>query len=94
MVENLSNTVVAPEVSEAVSQVAEIISGPTGNEIADESLIDDSTPKVADVTSFPDEDKLSREGFDFEHFFDDGFGQNQQQPPHNEPAVKGLKNDD
>ena len=94
MVENLSNTVVAPEVSEAVSQVAEIISGPTGNEIADESLIDDSTPKVADVTSFPDEDKLGREGFDFEHFFDDGFGQNHQQPPHNEPAIKGLKNDD
>ena len=33
----------------------------------------------------------TQDDFDFEHFFDGNFGDNNKQPSHDEPSIKGLK---
>ena len=90
-VNNLANTVIAPEITDTV---AKFIPRPDSVEHDQnyESVMGDIIPNVVKET-ITDAEPEPRESADlgFEHFFDGDFGQQNNKPSHDEPAVRGLK---
>ena len=91
-VDNLSNAIVSPEVSEVLGKFAANSNYPDDSEAEEMSEVlehhesemeSDANPESADLESTKD--------FDFEHFFDGDFGQTSKQPSHDEPSIRGLK---
>ena len=91
-VDNLSNAIVSPEVSEVIGKFS------TNSENTND-VVEQGMPDVSDEYSTQTQDESSLEldeiepsdDLDFEHFFDGDFGQSSKQPSHDEPAVRGLK---
>ena len=91
-VDNLSNAIVSPEVSEVIEKFS-------SNSEDTHDVVEQGMPDVSDVYSTQTKDESSLElheiepsdDLDFEHFFDGDFGQSSKQPSHDEPAVRGLK---
>ncbi|MEC8353543.1 MAG: hypothetical protein VXZ47_04290 [Candidatus Thermoplasmatota archaeon] len=92
-VNNLSNTVVVPQVSDVVTNM--ITKHDTDTSTIDQRY--QSTPDVAADTHIVDDrspeytDDVDQDGIEFEHFFDGDFGQSEFPPPHDEPSIRGLK---
>tara|TARA_B100000927_G_scaffold154900_1_gene124807 strand:- start:336 stop:1571 length:1236 start_codon:yes stop_codon:yes gene_type:complete len=91
-VDNLSNAIVSPEVSEVLGKFTANSNYPDDSEAEEMSEVlehhesemeSDANPESADLESTKD--------FDFEHFFDGDFGQTSKQPSHDEPSIRGLK---
>lgn len=91
-VDNLSNAIVSPEVSEVLGKFTANSNYPDDSEAEEMSEVlehhesemeSDVNPESADLESTKD--------FDFEHFFDGDFGQTSKQPSHDEPSIRGLK---
>ena len=91
-VDNLSNAIVSPEVSEVLGKFAANSNYPDDSEAEEISEVlehhesemeSDTNPESADL-------ELTKD-FDFEHFFDGDFGQTSKQPSHDEPSIRGLK---
>ena len=91
-VDNLSNAIVSPEVSEVLGKFTANSNYPDDSEAEEMSEVlehhesemeSDANPESADLESNKD--------FDFEHFFDGDFGQTSKQPSHDEPSIRGLK---
>ena len=91
-VDNLSNAIVSPEVSEVLGKFTANSNYPDDSEAEEMSQVlehhesemeSDANPESADLESTKD--------FDFEHFFDGDFGQTSKQPSHDEPSIRGLK---
>ena len=91
-VDNLSNAIVSPEVSEVLGKFAANSNYPDDSEAEEMSEVlehhesemeSDTNPESADL-------ELTKD-FDFEHFFDGDFGQTSKQPSHDEPSIRGLK---
>ena len=91
-VDNLSNAIVSPEVSEVLGKFTANSNYPDDLEAEEMSEVlehhesemeSDVNPESADLESTKD--------FDFEHFFDGDFGQTSKQPSHDEPSIRGLK---
>ena len=91
-VDNLSNAIVRPEVSEVLGKFTANSNYPDDSEAEEMSEVlehhesemeSDVNPESADLESTKD--------FDFEHFFDGDFGQTSKQPSHDEPSIRGLK---
>ena len=91
-VDNLSNAIVRPEVSEVLGKFTANSNYPDDSEAEEMSEVlehhesemeSDANPESADLESTKD--------FDFEHFFDGDFGQTSKQPSHDEPSIRGLK---
>ena len=91
-VDNLSNAIVSPEVSEVLGKFTANSNYPDDLEAEEMSEVlehhesemeSDANPESADLESTKD--------FDFEHFFDGDFGQTSKQPSHDEPSIRGLK---
>ena len=91
-VDNLSNAIVSPEVSEVIGKLASKSDNRT-------DVVEQDLPNVLDkydeVATEEDSSEFgeieSSTDLDFEHFFDGDFGQSTKQPSHDEPAVRGLK---
>ncbi len=91
-VDNLSNAIVNPEVSEVIGRFTS--TSDYTNDLEDEDisdvLEDDGIENQEDYS--PNNEILEpNEELGFEHFFDDNFGQTNKQPNHDEPSVRGLK---
>ena len=91
-VDNLSNAIVSPEVSEVLGKFTANSNYPDDSEAEEMSEVlehhesemeSDTNPESADL-------ELTKD-FDFEHFFDGDFGQTSKQPSHDEPSIRGLK---
>ena len=91
-VDNLSNAIVSPEVSEVLGKFTANSNYPDDLEAEEMSEVlehhesdmeSDTNPESADL-------ELTKD-FDFEHFFDGNFGQTSKQPSHDEPSIRGLK---
>ena len=91
-VDNLSNAIVSPEVSEVLGKFTANSNYPDDSEAEEMSEVlehhesdmeSDTNPESADL-------ELTKD-FDFEHFFDGNFGQTSKQPSHDEPSIRGLK---
>ena len=91
-VDNLSNAIVSPEVSEVLGKFAANSNYPDDSEAEEISEVlehhesemeSDTNPESADL-------ELTKD-FDFEHFFDGDFGQTSKQPSHDQPSIRGLK---
>lgn len=91
-VDNLSNAIVSPEVSEVLGKFTANSNYPDDSEAEEMSEVlehhesemeSDANPESADLESTKD--------FDFEHFFDGDFGRTSRQPSHDEPSIRGLK---
>jgi len=91
-VDNLSNAIVSPEVSEVLgkftanSNYSDYSETEGMSEVLEHNEPEmelDKNPKSANLESTKD--------FDFEHFFNGDFGQTSKQPSHDEPSIKGLK---
>ena len=91
-VDNLSNAIVSPEVSEVLGKFTANSNYPDDSEAEEMSEVlehhesdmeSDTSPESADL-------ELTKD-FDFEHFFDGDFGQTSKQPSHDEPSIRGLK---
>ena len=91
-VDNLSNAIVSPEVSEVLGKFTANSNYPDDSEAEEMSEVlehhesemeSDTNPESADL-------ELTKD-FDFEHFFDGDFGQTSKQPSHDQPSIRGLK---
>ena len=89
-VDNLSNAIVSPEVSE--------VFGKFTSNIDNSNVVEQDLPNVLDESNQESkEDGLefdeieSNADLGFEHFFDGDFGHASRQPSHDEPAVRGLR---
>ena len=92
LVDNIPNTVIAPEFSERISS----LSFANSEEDVESNYIDENVDSVASdnpVASLNQEriEITGQNDVGFEHFFDDDFGQTRQSPSHDEPSVSGLK---
>jgi hypothetical protein len=91
-VDNLSNAIVSPEVSEVIGKLAS--KSDNRNDVVEQDL-PNVLDKYAEVATEEDSSEFgeieSSTDLDFEHFFDGDFGQSSKQPSHDEPAVRGLK---
>jgi hypothetical protein len=91
-VDNLSNAIVSPEVSEVIGKFAS--KSDNRNDVVEQDL-PNVLDKYAEVATEEDSSEFgeieSSTDLDFEHFFDGDFGQSTKQPSHDEPAVRGLK---
>ena len=92
IVDTLSNTVVAPEVSETLTKITSNDILPTVEESTEE-VIPFQSGSFNPIIAPPNEqvEIKAHDDFDFEHFFDGNFGDNNKQPSHDEPSIKGLK---
>ncbi len=92
VVDNLSNTVIAPEVSETLTKITSNNNLPIVEEPIQE-VISPQPDSFEPIISPPVEQAEieTQDDFDFEHFFDGNFGENNKQPSHDEPSIKGLK---
>tara|TARA_B100001564_G_C20552694_1_gene629884 strand:- start:328 stop:1083 length:756 start_codon:yes stop_codon:yes gene_type:complete len=91
-VDNLSNAIVNPEVSEVIGRFTS--TSDYTNDIEEEEMSDvleDDGIEPQEDYSPNNEDAEPNEELGFEHFFDDNFGQTDKQPNHDEPSVRGLK---
>ena len=91
-VDNLSNAIVSPEVSEVIGKFSS--SSENTHDVVEQDMPDVSdeySTKTKNESSLEFDEIEAAEGLDFEHFFDGDFGQSSKQPSHDEPAVKGLK---
>ena len=92
LVDNLPNTVIAPEVSERISSLgfANTEEGVESSYSTEEGDAETSDNPVA--SSNREQIEITEQNdVGFEHFFDDDFGQTRQSPSHDEPSVSGLK---
>mgnify|MGYP001269433323 FL=1 len=92
LVDNLPNTVIAPEVSERISSLgfANTEEGVESSYSTEEGDGETSDNPVA--SSNREQIEITEQNdVGFEHFFDDDFGQTRQSPSHDEPSVSGLK---
>ena len=91
-VDNLSNAIVSPEVSEVIGKFSS--SSENTNDVVEQDMPDVSdeySTQTKDESSLEIDEIEPSENLDFEHFFDGDFGQSSKQPSHDEPAVRGLK---
>ena len=90
-VNNLANTVIAPEITETVAKFIPLPD--SGDQDQNyESGMSDTTPNVVgDTITDADPEPSEYADLGFEHFFDGDFGQQNNKPSHDEPAVRGLK---
>ena len=92
IVDNLSNTVVAHDVSETLTKITSNNNLPTVEESIQEVI--PPKPDSFEPIIVPTDEQVeikAQDDFDFEHFFDGNFGDNNKQPSHDEPSIKGLK---
>ena len=92
VVDNLSNTVIAPEVSETLTKITSNNNLPIVEEPIQE-VISPQPDSFEPIISPPVEQAEieTQDDFEFEHFYDGNFGENNKQPSHDEPSIKGLK---
>ena len=91
-VDNLSNAIVSPEVSEVIGKFSSNSENTNHIQLQDmPNVSDEYSTQTKDESSLELDKIESSEDLDFEHFFDGDFGQSSKQPSHDEPAVRGLK---
>ena len=91
-VNNLANTIIAPEVTETVAKFVPLpvdsMNSDTGHDSGEQNVTQhpafETNSKSELAVEEPDE-------FGFEHFFDGDFGQQETKPSHDEPVVRGFK---
>lgn len=90
-VDNLSNAIVNPDVSEVIGRFTSTsdYADADGEEIFE--VEGDNRLENQDDFRSNNDDLEPSEELDFEHFFDGDFGQPTKQPSHDEPSVRGLK---
>ena len=88
-VDNLTNTVVAPEVSDALSGI--IANEPIISEVNNQVTVTEQATDNRQVTAIEPTIDEPQPSNDFEHFFDGDFGVVNRDPSHDEPSVRGLK---
>ncbi|DAC30301.1 MAG TPA: hypothetical protein HA327_03200 [Candidatus Poseidoniaceae archaeon] len=91
-VNNLANTIIAPEVTETVAKFVprpvDSMNIDTGHDSGEQNV----TQHPAFETNSKSELAVEEpDTFGFEHFFDGDFGQQETKPSHDEPVVRGLK---
>ena len=91
-VDNLSNAIVSPEVSEVLGKFAANSNYPDDSEAEEMSeVLEHHESEMESDANLESADLESTKDFDFEHFFDGDFGQTSKQPSHDEPSIRGLK---
>ena len=91
-VDNLSNAIVSPEVSEVLGKFAANSNYPDDSEAEEISEVLEHHESEMESDTNPDSADLElTKDFDFEHFFDGDFGQTSKQPSHDQPSIRGLK---
>jgi hypothetical protein len=90
-VDNLSNAIVNPDVSEVIGRFTSTSDYANADEEEISEVEEDNGLENQDDFSPNNDDLEPSEELDFEHFFDGDFGQPTKQPSHDEPSVRGLK---
>ena len=91
-VDNLSNAIVSPEVSEVLGKFTANSNYPDDSEAEEMSeVLEHHESEMESIANPESADLESTKDFDFEHFFDGDFGQTSKQPSHDEPSIRGLK---
>ena len=91
-VDNLSNAIVSPEVSEVLGKFTANSNYPDDSEAEEMSeVLEHHESEMESDANLESADLESTKDFDFEHFFDGDFGQTSKQPSHDEPSIRGLK---
>ena len=91
-VDNLSNAIVSPEVSEVLGKFTANSNYPGDSEAEEMSeVLEHHESEMESDANLESADLESTKDFDFEHFFDGDFGQTSKQPSHDEPSIRGLK---
>ena len=91
-VDNLSNAIVSPEVSEVLGKFTANSNYPDDSEAEEMSeVLEHHESEMESDANLESADLESTKDFDYEHFFDGDFGQTSKQPSHDEPSIKGLK---
>ena len=90
-VDNISNAIVNPDVSEVIGRFTSSSDYTGADEEEISEVKEDNGLENQDDFSPNNDDLEPNEELDFEHFFDGDFGQSTKQPSHNEPSVRGLK---
>ena len=90
-VNNLANTVIAPEITETVAKFIPLPDSAVQDQNYESGMSDITPNVVGDTTTDADPEPSESADLGFEHFFDGDFGQQNNKPSHDEPAVRGLK---
>ena len=92
-VDNISNAIVTPEVSEALGSISLILNNNRDDQHkqpSEDYEVDENAESAKFQNNEYSESDLE-EAMDFDYFFDGGFGQSTKSPSHDEPSVTGLK---
>ena len=90
-VNNLAKTVIAPEITETVAKFIPIPDSADQDQNYESGMSDITPNVVGDTITDADPEPSESADLGFEHFFDGDFGQQNNKPSHDEPAVRGLK---
>ena len=90
-VNNLANTVIAPEITETVAKFIPLPDSADQDQNYESGMSDTTPNVVGDTITDADPEPSEYADLGFEHFFDGDFGQQNNKPSHDEPAVRGLK---
>ena len=90
-VNNLANTVIAPEITETVAKFIPLPDSADQDQNYESGMSDTTPNVVGDTITDADPEPSESADLGFEHFFDGDFGQQNNKPSHDEPAVRGLK---
>ena len=90
-VNNLANTVIAPEITETVAKFIPLPDSADQDQNYESGMSDITPNVVGDTITDADPEPSESADLGFEHFFDGDFGQQNNKPSHDEPAVRGLK---
>ena len=91
-VNNLANTIIAPEITETVAKFLphpdDSTNPDTGYDSGEQNIVQKTgvETKIEPVSEVEEPDE-----FGFEHFFDGDFGQPVTKPSHDEPVIRGFK---
>ena len=87
-VDNLSNAIVNPDVSEVIGRFTSSSDYTDADQEEISEVKEDNELESQDDYRSNNDDMEPNEELDFEHFFDGDFGQSTKQPSHNEPSVR------
>ena len=90
-VNNLANTVIAPEITETVAKFIPLPDSADQDQNYESGMSDITPNVVGDTITDADPEPSESADLGFEHFFDGDFGQQNNKPSHDAPAVRGLK---